>query len=720
MPLTTGDPESIGGYVLVDRLGSGGMGVVFLGRAASGRQVAVKLVHAQLAEDEEFRTRFRQEVAAARRVSGAFTAPVVEADPDAERPWMATLYVPGRTLAEVVEKRGPLNGRELRTLGLGLAEALRDIHQAGVVHRDLKPANVLMAEDGPRVIDFGISRSGENQALTVTGQVMGTPPFMSPEQLRSPREVTAASDVFSLGSLLVYAVSGVGPFDADTPYMAGYQVMYEPPVLEGVPEPLRGIAERCLDKNPAARPGVAELHRLLRTLPDSLTADPGQAEALLVSASPVRATGSKRPGAGPTPRTGRRRARLVLTCLGAALAVAGLILTTALLLPRFGSLASSQAGDSRPVTLPDGWRPWRTALGQQDLRFASGHDNSGCLSDDTALYCGGEGFTVAKLDAATGRVLWQAGTAPTNWRPIGVRDGLVYTYEEPSELVRRVVALDADTKERKWEQHISLSIPASLYGDGLLTLSPQDTELVAYGPNGEVLWQSPTPDGLLCDPLVAADRPFALCRPYEPGDGPYTLLRLDPDDGSARELASLPRKTVVLGAVDGRPLFLAPQSAEDVYESGYERPYNALLRVDPDSGKISRTALSRPQRGSATLLGGVVHFVRTNGTVTAVSADSGEQLWQTKTETENLSAPMVSKRDGRLYFANRFGRLLALDGATGAELWRTTALDDLGDAAEDTPPGVLLVGDAIVAVAGNTVFSVHPDHPTARSSPPRT
>jgi serine/threonine protein kinase len=196
MSLRPGDTESIGGYALVDRLGSGGMGVVYLGRSASGRQVAVKVVHAQYALDEEFRARFRQEIAAARRVSGAFTAPVVDADPDAELPWMATLYVPGRTLAEVIDRDGPLGGQALRTLALGLVEALRDIHQAGVVHRDLKPSNVLLAEDGPRVIDFGISRAADNQALTVTGRLIGTPPFMSPEQFAAPRDVTPASDVF--------------------------------------------------------------------------------------------------------------------------------------------------------------------------------------------------------------------------------------------------------------------------------------------------------------------------------------------------------------------------------------------------------------------------------------------------------------------------------------------------------------------------------------------
>lgn len=243
------------------------MGVVHLALSASGRQVAIKVVHAQYALDEEFRARFRQEVAAARRVSGAFTAPVVDADPDAEQPWMATLYVPGRTLADIVAKEGPLTGRALRTLALGLVEALRDIHRAGVVHRDLKPSNVLMAEDGPRVIDFGISRAADNEDLTVTGRLIGTPPFMSPEQFAAPRDVTAASDVFSLGSVLVYAATGNRPFDGGSPYLTGYQVMHEQPHLDGVAEPLRSIAERCLAKDPADRPQLAELHGVLQQLP---------------------------------------------------------------------------------------------------------------------------------------------------------------------------------------------------------------------------------------------------------------------------------------------------------------------------------------------------------------------------------------------------------------------------------------------------------------------
>ncbi|MFI0817124.1 protein kinase [Streptomyces sp. NPDC021098] len=726
MPLSTDDPSSIGGYALLDRLGSGGMGVVYLGRSASGRQVAVKLVHAQYAQDEEFRTRFRQEITAARRVSGAFTAPVVDADPEADRPWMATQYVPGQTLSEVVRAGGPLGGRELRTLGLGLVEALRDIHRAGVVHRDLKPANILMAEDGPRVIDFGISRAADNQTLTVTaGRVLGTPRFTSPEQLRSPREVTAASDVFSLGALLVYAASGIGPFDAESPYLSGYQVMYEPPTLAGVPEPLIGLAERCLAKEPEARPGLDELHRLLGALPDFAAAAPQEGPpARPEPTAPRQEATAPRQEATQAGRTGRgrwRRWRPALIGAG-VLVVGGLVaqgLYAASVPPPPYDPSASATTDTRPVSLPEGWHPWRTTLRYDAPQPPLTYQEAGCVAgNDAEVYCGGNGFTVAKVDAATGHVRWRSGTRPQDARPIGVRDETVYAYSEPENEERRVIALDTGTKKLRWERKISGSASARLFRGGLLTLSADSRQLVAYGPSGRPLWQSPVKEGQFCEPAtpVASGVPYALCSPLTSSglsaEGPYTLLRFDPADGTQRTLATLPRKALHLGSVDGAPLFLAPQTAKEVYDAGYERPYNALIRVDPRTGDTKRIPLRHHVQGSATLLGGVVYAVRTNGTVTAVSAHSGKQLWQRATETESLSAPVESERHGKLYFSNRFGRLLALDADTGTEAWRTSALSDPGDTAQDQPPSVLLVKDAIVAMAGDTVFSVRPDRPT--------
>ncbi|MFE7276330.1 protein kinase [Streptomyces sp. NPDC057623] len=715
--LSTGDPESIGGYTLLGRLGAGGMGVVYLGVSASGRRVAVKLVHGSYAQEEEFRTRFRQEIAAARRVSGAFTAPVVDADPDAERPWMATLYVPGLSLAEVVKKDGPLSGRQLRALGLGLTEALRDIHRAGLVHRDLKPANVLMTEDGPRVIDFGISRAADNQSLTMTGRVIGTPPFMSPEQLASPRDVTPASDVFSLGSLMVFAAVGTGPFDADSPYLTGYQVMYESPDLAGVPEGLLRMVERCLDKDPAARPELADLHRMFQALPDSDTAAPPKAAGPArprPRPAPLDAVTTPAGGTTGTSAGKGRRARMSLTGLGAALAVVGLSVGLGVFVsgPDTTTTTANATATTtaRTASLPDGWRPWRTALRHDVKGVPLDYGNLGCVTDKGALFCGGTGFTVARVDPASGRVLWRAGTRPQGVRPIGVRDGLVYVFEDPDDTVRRVVALDAGTGQRRWQRDIDKAANPVLFDGGLLTLAPESSSFVAYGPTGRELWRAPSLDEI-CVPSELGGVPYAQCSAgIELGQAPIALMRLKP--GSTTETATLPRKAQALGAVDGQPLFLAPQTAKDVYEAGYERPYNALLRVVPETGQVRRIPLARPLTGAATLVDGVVYFVRSNGSVTAVSADSGKELWQRMTDMENLSAPAVSATYKRVYFSNRFGRLLALDSRTGAEEWRTAALDDPGDKAEGTPPRVLLVRDAIVATAGDTAFSRSPDGPT--------
>lgn len=716
-PLSTGDPESIGGYTLLGRLGSGGMGVVYLGVSASGRQVAVKLVHGPYAQEEEFRTRFRREIAAARRVSGAFTAPVVDADPDADRPWMATLYAPGLNLAEVVERDGPLSQRELRALGLGLTEALRDIHRVGLVHRDLKPGNVLMTEDGPRVIDFGISRASGNQSLTTTGRMIGTPPFMSPEQLASPREVTPASDVFSLGSLLVFAAVGTGPFDADSPYITGYQVVFGTPDLAGVPEALLGIVERCLDKDPAARPELTDMHRMLQAMPESdVIASPRTGRSAKPPRHPTsRSAAAASAGAATGTAAGkRRRVRMLLTGLGAALAVTGLYVgmgvsgsdsdTTA-----SGTAASGATAAARAASLPDGWRPWQKELRYDVKGVPLDYDSPGCVTEASALFCGGTGFTVARVDAASGRTLWRAGTRPQGAQPLGVRDGLVYMYEEPDGRTRRVVALDAGTGHRRWQRDISPSEEAVLYDGGLLTLSPDDASFVAYGPSGKELWRAPSLDEY-CTPSAPGGVPYALCsKGTEPGQAPVELMRLGP--GSLTETATLPKKAVALGTVGGQPLFLAPQTAKDVYDSGYERPYNALLRVASETGQVIRIPLARPLSGAATLVDGVVYFVRSDGAVTAASADSGRQLWQKVTDVESLSAPAVSAPYKRVYFSNRFGRLLALDSRTGAEVWRTSALDDPGDKAQDCPPRVLLVKDAIVAMAGDTAFSRSPDGP---------
>ncbi|MDX2880443.1 serine/threonine-protein kinase [Streptomyces ipomoeae] len=272
-PLTAEDPSHIGAYRLVGRLAAGGMGRVYLGRAPGGRIVAVKLVHGELARQGEFRERFAREVRASRKVGGEWTAAVLDADTEAEVPWVATKYVPGPSLESVVEDGyGPLPTASVRALGHRLALALTSIHDAGLVHRDLKPSNVLLTADGPRVIDFGIARALDTVTgggLTRTGAVIGSPGFMSPEQVRGER-VTTASDVFSLGSLLAYAATGRLPFGTSEIGLHAlmFRIAQDEPDLTGVPEDLVDLIRECLAKDPAARPTVAELIDRTRT-PDS-------------------------------------------------------------------------------------------------------------------------------------------------------------------------------------------------------------------------------------------------------------------------------------------------------------------------------------------------------------------------------------------------------------------------------------------------------------------
>jgi serine/threonine protein kinase len=255
--LQAGDPPKLGPYLLLGRLGAGGMGQVFLGRSPGGRLVAVKVIRPELAGDPGFRARFDREVAAARRVSGVFTTPVVDADLASAVPWLATGYVNGPSLAQAVDDCGPLPVASVLALAAGLAEGLGAVHAVGVVHRDLKPSNVLLAQDGPRLIDFGISQAIDATHLTRTGTVIGSPAFMSPEQVVGGA-VGPASDVFSLGAVLVFAATGEGPFGSGAPTVQLYRLVHDVPHLDQVPAPVRPLAERCLAKDPAQRPTAGQ------------------------------------------------------------------------------------------------------------------------------------------------------------------------------------------------------------------------------------------------------------------------------------------------------------------------------------------------------------------------------------------------------------------------------------------------------------------------------
>ncbi|MFI0213095.1 protein kinase domain-containing protein [Streptomyces lydicus] len=334
-PLTHDDPPCLGPYRLLARLGSGGMGTVYLGRSAGGRTVALKTVHARIATETEFRTRFRLESDAARVIGGRYGAQVVEADPLADTPWLATEYVLGPPLDEAVRLAGPLPEAAVRALGAALCGALGQLHRSDVVHRDLKPSNIMVTAFGPKVIDFGIARALGDDRLTHAGAAVGTPAFMSPEQATGA-EHDPAGDVFALAGVLVFAATGRGPFGDGQPADLLYRVRYAEPDLTGTPAALVPVLARCLAKDPAERPGTTELADRLHDgsgefadhLPDAVLAEIGrragevwQVEPRRLPAPPEQPATLPSADAPAAPRLSRRG--LLLAGAGSVLGVAG-------------------------------------------------------------------------------------------------------------------------------------------------------------------------------------------------------------------------------------------------------------------------------------------------------------------------------------------------------------------------------------------------------------
>ncbi|WP_026360589.1 serine/threonine-protein kinase [Amycolatopsis nigrescens] len=328
-PLNPGEPLLIGRYRLLAALGEGGMGRVLLGVSPDGRLVAVKQVHPGFAHDEGFRSRFRREVETSRMVSGAYTAAVMDADPDAATPWLASVFVSGPSLRQAIDAAGPLPPHSVRYLAAGLASALTEIHRVGLIHRDLKPSNVLLTDDGPRVIDFGIARAVEGDTeLTHTGSIIGSPGFMSPEQAES-RPITPASDMFSLGALLVMASTGQGPFTGASTPQTLYNVVHTHPDLRMVPPELRRLAGPCLAKNPAKRPTPAQLLDFLGPAAPTSAPWPHPVHAQIaqqkaeVNAFLARPAPSPALSQAPASRAGRKRrtAWVATGCAAAILAV---------------------------------------------------------------------------------------------------------------------------------------------------------------------------------------------------------------------------------------------------------------------------------------------------------------------------------------------------------------------------------------------------------------
>lgn len=312
MRLRREDPRVVGSFRLHRRLGAGGMGVVYLGSDRRGQRVALKVIRPDLAEDQEFRSRFAREVSAARRIRGGCTARLVAADLEAERPWFATQYVPGPSLHDKVAEEGPLTAAQIAAVGAALSEGLVAVHEAGVVHRDLKPSNILLSPKGPRIIDFGIAWATGASTLTHVGTAVGSPGFLAPEQVRGAA-VTPATDVFALGATLAYAATADSPFGHGSSEVMLYRVVHEEPQLHGVPDALAPLVQACLAKDPEDRPSTLQLSMRLKEIAAREAHGLSDGRPPAQRARPERATGrlteqhvdqraERRTGSTPVPR----------------------------------------------------------------------------------------------------------------------------------------------------------------------------------------------------------------------------------------------------------------------------------------------------------------------------------------------------------------------------------------------------------------------------------
>ncbi|MER6320285.1 serine/threonine-protein kinase [Streptomyces sp. NPDC001581] len=696
-----GFPEYAGQYRLESVLGSGGMGVVHLATSDSGLKLAVKIVHPEHAVDAEFRARFRQEVAAARRVSGAFTAPVVDADPDAERPWMATLFIDAPTLAERVREQ-VLDPAELARLAAGLAEALRDIHRAGVVHRDLKPSNVLMAPDGVRVIDFGISRPADSDLRTETGKLIGTPPYMAPEQFQRPRDVGTAADVFALGAVLVHAATGHGPFDSDSHYLVAYQVVHSEPDLTGLPPQLAGLVARCLAKEPAERPTAEELIAEMRAIAYPTAEDtqsfiprprqPDEAELLTHRRDRV-ATGPKasRPKA---PR--RRRVRLAV---GAGV---GLLLVGAAVggYVRFGTASGSPAqiaAKADPVPQKT-FAPWTVPLGTP----GTGSRIGACSWQAAALYCAGPGLAATRLDPADGSAVWAVeATAPAKGTmavsaPLHA-GGQVLVVVPGSETLR---ALDPGTGTERWRHKLPDGSQVVAAGGQVLLVGTTGSVTALDAANGtprwtrqiggvgSVWWTGGGPEG---------GTPALYVATPEGSGGSTQLAAVDPASGTVgRQLRTAGRLRPVGAAHGGLYLMDLDASSRTT----------AVVRADLATGAVHRVRLTAPLFDAESTVDqdGVTYLFGTSGALVAVGAAKEE--WRLETGVTVASRPVVA--DGRVYLTAPDGRLLAVDAGNGRPAGQTRPrMADGGNTYASTLPAPVVGGGRVFGGAPDgSVFAV--------------
>ena len=684
--LTSADPRKVGPYELRARLGSGGMGRVYLGLSTAGRAVAVKVIHPSLAQDQEFRSRFRREAAAAQAVSGAYTAPVVAVGPDDDPPWLATAFVPGPSLAEAVGVGGPLPPTSAWRLAAGLVEALEAVHSRGLVHRDLKPANVLLAADGPRVIDFGISRALAATAVTATGMIVGTPQFMSPEQAQGgPPE--SASDVFSLGCVLAFAVTSDPPFGDGTPAEVLYRVVHAPPALGGVPLPLRDLVSACLAKAPKDRPSLRQLADTIATgkpadavesltsfWPDDLDGlirsyqasigvraptsggpDTTQFDAPLFAtqSAAAPAVGSEPPQAPASRLDGMSRRRVLAIVAGAsAIVAAGGGLTAWALTQGNASTngkASRTSATQRTFAQLPGTKLWSfQTTGGQVYSYVPGpgvvyvaNTNNGAAPDAHDVYA---------LRATTGTPIWRVDNLGEEYTLLTLAGGILYFGTD----FHYVYALNARDGSMRWRYLTGERVvcPPTVV-DGIVYVGSDDRNLYAIAAaTGRKLWSFRTGGAVKSSPVVHT---FGVVGVVYFGSDDGSVYRLDAATGIQYwhfHTAGYVRESPAVGG----GVVYAASDDQHVY----------ALRTDTGQQLWRFATPAHPV--SPVLVNGILYIGSSNNTLYALHAATGEQIWTFPASGDQVSW-RVAVANGVVYAGSLDGRVYALNAADGTKLW---------------------------------------------------
>ncbi|MEV7441545.1 PQQ-binding-like beta-propeller repeat protein [Streptomyces sp. NPDC091204] len=715
--LTQHDPRRIGPFEVLGRLGAGGMGLVYLARSASGRRVAIKTVRTELAEDQLFRVRFTREVEAARAVSGFYTAAVVDADPRAAVPWLATAYVPAPSLEEIVNECGPMPAQAVRWLAAGIAEALQSIHGAGLVHRDLKPSNVLVVEDGPRVIDFGIASGVSNTRLTMTNVAVGTPAYMSPEQAKDSRSVKGASDVFSLGSTLVFAATGHPPYHGANPVETVFMLLREGPNLEGLPEELRPLIDSCMQMDATQRPTPADLQAQLAPHlfdggDDSGTASawlPPRAVAMIearragnrtpAAAVPAPAPGRDAGSGGPAsagathrrprggaepwvdPRTGQavpprpHRPPMSPAPSGEPVRLGGSPVPIG---PGPRASAAAQAAHAPAADSATGWvrppggaavvTPSAVAVPSpgpapdsgrwRPWRFRMSNEVWGTPTvAGNLLYV--TSFEVHALDVASGRRQFK--TRDVAWS-MAVSDGRIHASDGPS-----LYALDASDGSERWRLSADAWVYALRADRGTVVTATRGGGVQAWeASSGQKLWELTGAQSDFETPEAAPVLHDGTVYVWQ--DARLRAL----DARSGRESWSYPVGDAA--SCGNVPVRVTPAPDGNVYVAAGTR----VLSVDRASGRVRwhfeapAVFLAAPAFApGAAVTGGGVYLVDYLGTVYALDAATGHDRWRIATESRQSSDPVVVA-NGNVHLGAG-SALYTLDAVTGTPKWRFAA-----------------------------------------------